>query len=41
MYIQIAYGDDLTGFIGSNKFATNHIYNGAGGAGVSGVGGGR
>jgi hypothetical protein len=28
--IKIAFGDDLTGFIGRNKFITLHIYNDAG-----------
>ena len=26
----IAYGDDLTGFMGRNRFITTHIYNNAG-----------
>jgi hypothetical protein len=29
-WVQIAFGDDLTGFIGRNKFITRHIYNNAG-----------
>jgi hypothetical protein len=28
--MKIAFGDDLTGFIGRNKFITMHIYNNAG-----------